>query len=460
MRRAQSSATIRRAHRDRTDRLIGQTQRRLAAFTLILVTALLVGVGVATALVATRLMDTNVDLALEAAAAAATQASGDAGEGVEAEHQPASADTFVLILDARGKVLANPNGVSVSALPDIAALDAAATSGRDIRSGRYGGTDIRILTLPSAVATGGEDNSSSDQGFVQAGFVLTFHEQQESQLLWTIAIVSLAGFAGAALVTLLVTRRALVPIRAAFATERRFVAAASHELRTPVAIVRASAEILEREQLVAADGQPFVADIVSETDRMGRLVGDLLALASAEAGAVDVELHRLDLVVWLTDLGRRAESMAGAHGLTLRTALPDPASVVVDADEDRLTQLVLILVDNAIEHSPKGGDITLGLALTAGKAVISVSDQGPGVPLAERERIFEPFARLPGERRSATGSGLGLAIARQLAGRHDGDMAVEDAPGGGARFVLRLPLRSAGAATAAPSGASLPGVGA
>ncbi len=121
--------------------------------------------------------------------------------------------------------------------------------------------------------------------------MLTLHEQQESQLLWTIAIVSLAGLAGAALVTLLVTRRALVPIRAAFATERRFVAAASHELRTPVAIVRASAEILDREHLVAADGQPFVADIVSETDRLGRLVGDLLALASAEAGAVDVELR-------------------------------------------------------------------------------------------------------------------------------------------------------------------------
>ena len=137
------------------------------------------------------------------------------------------------------------------------------------------------------MSTGARTTARGGQGFVQAGFVLTFHEQQESQLLWTIAIVSLAGLAGAALVTLLVTRRALVPIRAAFATERRFVAAASHELRTPVAIVRASAEILDREELVAADGQPFVADIMSETDRMGRLVGDLLALASAEAGAVE-----------------------------------------------------------------------------------------------------------------------------------------------------------------------------
>jgi len=169
-------------------------------------------------------------------------------------------------------------------------------------------------------------------------------------------------------------------------------------------------------------------------------------------------------VEWLSDLGRRAESMAGAHELTLRTELPDRPSVFVDADEDRLTQLVLILVDNAIEHSPSGGVITLGLAVSAGKASVSVSDQGPGVPIAERERIFEPFARLPGERRSATGSGLGLAIARQLAGRHDGDMTVADAPGGGARFVLWLPLRSGNAPSVpasdvSPSDASLSGPG-
>jgi len=464
MRLARSATTARKAHRDRTDRLVAQTQRRLAAFTLLLVTALLVGVGIATALVATRLMDTNVDRALEVAAASVTQASTDGAEGTEAEHSQGGADTFVLILDAQGTVLANPNGVPLKDLPDTASLDAAASSGRDMRSGTYGGTDIRILTLPAPVSTGGEDNSTGGQGFVQAGFVLTLHEQQESQLLWTITVVSFAGLAGAALVTLLVTRRALVPIRAAFATERRFVASASHELRTPVAIVRASAEILDREQLVATDGQPFVADIMSETDRMGRLVGDLLALASAEAGAVDVELHRMDLVEWLSDLGRRAESMAGAHELTLRTELPDRPSVLVDADEDRLTQLVLILVDNAIEHSPSGGVITLGLAVSAGKASVSVSDQGPGVPIAERERIFEPFARLPGERRSATGSGLGLAIARQLAGRHDGDMTVADAPGGGARFVLWLPLRSGNApnvpaSDVSPSDASLSGRG-
>ena len=197
--------------------------------------------------------------------------------------------------------------------------------------------------------------------------------------------------------------------------------------------------VLDREGLVAADGQPFVSDIVSETDRMGRLVGDMLALASAEAGAVSVERHPVELVAWLTDLARRAESMAGTHGLTIRTDLPSAASVVVEADEDRLTQVLLILVDNAIEHSPSGGIITLGLALQGGRVSVSVSDQVRAsrprtvIGSSSRSRDCRERGAAPPE------SGLGLAIARQLVSRHDGELAVDDAPGGGARFVLRLP---------------------
>ena len=146
--------------------------------------------------------------------------------------------------------------------------------------------------------------------------------------------------------------------------------------------------------------------------------------------------------------------MADPAGLTVVTTLPQGRAVVVEADEDRLSQLLLILVDNAIEHSPPGGTVTLELGVSGSKATLAVSDQGPGVPAAERERIFEPFARLPGRRRTSSGSGLGLAIARQLAVRHGADLVVDDAPGGGARFSLRLALAPSGVATQA-----LPGTG-
>jgi two-component system, OmpR family, sensor histidine kinase CiaH len=432
----------RRQGTDPIDRLVTRTGRRLALFMLVLVTALLVVVGVTTGLVATRLMDQNVERALEAAVASSLRASEESDEG----SAPSSTDTFVLLLDQDGRAVRVASGAALREMPDRAAIAAAAASGRDLRDGTYGGVHARLLTLPATIP--GHDDQRTLVGFAQAGYRLELHEEQEQQVWWTIAIVSALGIVGAGVITLLVTRRALGPVRAAFATERRFVAAASHELRTPVAIVRASAEILQREELIADEGRPLVSDIVAEADRMGLLVADLLSLASAEAGAIRVELRPVELVGWLGGLARRAESMAAGAGLSVVTELPAGRTVVVEADEDRLSQLILILVDNAVQHSPPGGAITLGVGAGGGKATIAVRDQGPGIAAADRERIFEPFARLPGKRRSRSGSGLGLAIARQLASRHGGELWVDDAPGGGARFTVRLPLAPAG--TVAP----------
>ncbi len=432
------------AGRDPIDRLVASTRRRLALFTLVLVTALLLTVGVVTAFVATNLMHRTIERALEDAIVAAVAT---AGEREDDDPRPIAgrSDTIVLLLDAAGEPITGlPAGLT--GLPDRDAVAAAAETGRDDREATYGGQHVLLLTLP--VTLPGHDEKPATHGFAQAVHRMEIPEQQEQQLLWAIAIVSALGIAGAGVVTLLVTRRALGPIRTAFATERRFVAAASHELRTPVAIVRASAEILEREALIGEEGAPLVADIIAEADRMGLLVTDLLALASAEAGALPVERRPLDLVAWLSGVARRAETMAAAAGLTLVADLPAEQRVVVEADEDRLSQLLLILVDNAIEHSPPGGAVTLRLGASGGHATIAVLDQGPGVPAADRERIFEPFARLPGRRRTSSGSGLGLAIARQLALRHGAALDVDDAPGGGARFSVRLPLVPGGGAPA------------
>lgn len=417
---------------------------------LALVTALLVGVGVVTALVATRLMHETIDQTMEQAMAAALVATDREDE--EGRRVPAQGawETQVLLLDGSGGVLPGQPDPAIDGLPDRDAISVASRTGSDEREVTLDGQHLRLMTRPATIP--GHDDDPAIDGFAQAVYRMGLHERQEAILLWTIAIVCALGILGAGVVTALVTRRALQPVRAAFATERRFVAAASHELRTPVAIVRASAEILERERLVGDGGRPLVADIVAEADRMGLLVTDLLTLASAEAGALAVVRQPVELVAWLIGLSRRIESMADPAGLTVRTSLPETRPVVVEADEDRLAQLVLILVDNAIEHSPPGGILGLSLRAGGGRATIGVTDQGPGVPETERERIFEPFARLPGRRRSASGSGLGLAIARQLALRHGAELRVDDAPGGGARFTLRLPLVSAGVAAQAVPG--------
>jgi signal transduction histidine kinase len=257
-------------------------------------------------------------------------------------------------------------------------------------------------------------------------------------------------------VTQLVTGRAMAPIRSAFNAERRFVAAASHELRTPVAVVRASAEILQRENLVQPDGQRLVDDIVAESDRLGRLVGDLLALASAEAGAIDVKARPIEMREFVARLAQRAQSIGAERGVNIELEqsgdLGADHSLVVSADPDRMTQLLLIFIDNAIDHSPAGGTVRLRVGPTTDgrspQVAISVADQGPGVPTHERLRIFEPFARLAGRRRETGNTGLGLAIARVLAARQEATLHVDDAVGGGAVFSVRLPRRASPGASA------------
>ena len=176
-------------------------------------------------------------------------------------------------------------------------------------------------------------------------------------------------------------------------------------------------------------------------DRLGRLVGDLLTLAASDAHALTVERAPLDLAELVRDTVRRATPLAGERGnaLVLGGAPDQPLPVL--GDRDRLTQLLLVLLDNAFAHSPPGGIVGVATDHAGGSARIVVCDQGPGVARSERERIFEPFARSAGARaRDSGGTGLGLAIAKEIAERHQGSIAVDDAPGGGARFVVAIPL--------------------
>jgi len=427
-----------------SSRLLTSTRRRLALVTLALIGALVLAIGAATAFVATRALDQDVDRVLEQSASAESQrlagelpsGGGDASD----ERPPEASDTFFLVLDPSGNLVSNPSGVPRQGLPDEEAVAAARATGRDLRTVDDGTVPIRLLTLPIG-------RPGSPVGWLQTGFVLTLHDRQTGSLIFAITLVGLVGLAGAALVTLFVTGRALVPIRAAFATERRFVADASHEIRTPAAIIRASAEVLEREGLVGEEGHELVADIVAESDRLGGLVDELLALAASERGALAIERRPIDIAEVARDTVRRAGPLAAERGIELVGPTNDGRVLPVLGDRDRLVQILLVLVDNASRHSPRGGRVTVTAGPAVGRTVsVCVDDQGPGIPAEAREAIFEPFARLPGSRRGAdAGSGLGLAIARRLAELHGGSLVATEAPGAGARFVLSVPLRSGSA---------------
>jgi signal transduction histidine kinase len=437
---------------DPTARLLAATRRRLIVVTLGLIALLVVGIGAATAVVGLRVLDADVDRALAASVDGALAALG--GELPQAQEEsdadesaPFSSDTFLLYLDPAGQVVRNPGRVALAGLPDAPAVTASAASGRDLRTVLAGGTSVRLLTVPIHPSDEGASGLTAPIGYIQGGFVLTLHDAQSRSLIDAIVLVAGIGLLGAAIVTLLVTGDALGPIRRSFDAQRRFVADASHELRTPAALIRANAEVLEREGLVADDGRPLAGDIVAESDRLARLVGDLLQLASSDATGLVLERKPVDLAPVAADTVRQVAALAAERGVLVRSEDPSGGPSLVSGDRDRLVQLLVILLDNAIDHAPDGTTVTVAIERAGPRIELSVADQGPGIPPSERARIFEPFTRLPGVRRErAGGTGLGLAIARRIASAHDGTIRVDDAPGGGARFVVALPALTGSAA--------------
>jgi signal transduction histidine kinase len=221
-------------------------------------------------------------------------------------------------------------------------------------------------------------------------------------------------------------------IEVATTTQRRFVADASHELRSPVATIRA---LVESDRISAHPGghEGLSAEVLAETERLSRLVDDLLALARGDA--------RLPLPQGPVDLSALLTTEAGrARRLPVKAAISDGLTVVGHADS--LAVVVRNLLDNAEHHT--ADRITLA-AFTDGKNVhVEVADNGPGVPEAERQRVFERFVRLDESRsHDDGGTGLGLAIVRQVVRDHGGDVTVEPATPGagspGARFIVTLP---------------------
>ena len=432
-----------------TERLLRRTRRRLFAVTMGLLALLVVGIGATTAVVALRALDGSVDQALmddvRVRAEAAISDSHDVGgqptdtdAGADPDRPTGSADTFVLVLDTNGAVVENRSNYPTTGLPYPAAIDDARAHGSDLRTTTINGVDVRLYTV--AVARDG-----TTTGYVQGGIKLALHDKESRILVLTIAAVGAVGLVGAALITLLVTGRALRPVRDGFEAQRRFVADASHELRTPAALIRANAEVLEREQLVTGEGREFVSDIVAEADRLGLLVGDLLQLAAWDDTKLAVAIVTLNAASLASDTVRGATALAAERGVALAHEATGP--VFARADRDRLVQLMLILVDNAVDHSPKGTTVTVRVRRAGAQAILEVEDQGPGIPPDARERIFEPFTRLHGTTRHGSGgTGLGLAIARRITDAMNGTISVSSPEGAGARFTVTLPATEPGAA--------------
>jgi signal transduction histidine kinase len=438
--------------RERDARMVQGVRWRLVAFSggATLAVLLLLGVAIYTA-VSDSLADIGVARMSSRAEALAEWLNGPrSGRRPPIDLIPGrDSGTFVYVIDpTENEPLLAPNlSATVTGVPDPTSVAAAVTGGRDIRntqleasvemaSGGITTVDIPVRILSQRVSAPERDL------VVQVVQDRTAEVDTLDSLLrvliggGVLALV-LASVLGAAYAT-----RALVPIRASLAAQRdalrrqrEFAADASHELRTPLTIVRSSVEDLRLhpDQPVAEVGEAL-DDIEGEVGHMTSLVEDLLLLARSDSGALDLAFQPVEL----GDVATEAASamMAPASTRNVRIEV-DPEPVMVVGDPQRLRQVVTILVDNAVRHSPDGGAVSVRVRREAATAQLVVEDEGPGIRPADLPHVFDRFWRAPGS--PGGGTGLGLAIAATIVTRLGGRIGAGGRSAGGAVFTVELP---------------------
>jgi signal transduction histidine kinase len=461
------------------------TRRRLALLHVAVLSSILASMALAVYLIQSHAIQAQVDAQLRDRAVRSLALlgpddwrteTGDLRDEAAESYDTQSPDLFELLVDAQGNVIRSTIGTGFSGLPDPAltrpVLAGQAPDGRyaTVRAsvGRAPRSDYRLYALPQWQA-------GHIIGALITGTSLQPREDEVHQFLLILIAVGGLGLMLSGIGGLFLADRALVPMRLAFERQRAFVADASHELRTPLALVKAQAEVLLRDldhELpqertssdtitlpveVLRDMRAIAGDLIDEVDYMSRLVGDLLLLARVDSGRGPAMRHELvDLAAVARDACAAAGHLAIARGLTLSFIVededtPEAADVPcwVLGDADRLRQLLLILLDNAIRYTPAGGAVRVSLrALPAahpwhlgpGRVSLAVEDTGIGIAREHLPHLFERFYRVDKARsRAQGGAGLGLAIAAWIARAHNGIITVRSVPGQGSTFTLILP---------------------
>ena len=235
----------------------------------------------------------------------------------------------------------------------------------------------------------------------------------------------------------------LARLEASFAQQRRFMADASHELRTPTAILRTEADVTLAQPHRGEDEYRAAVTIMRDAARrLTRIVDDLFLLARADSGNLVARREAVYLEELVHDATRAVRPLADPRAI--RVELREVVEAPFEGDADLLGRLLLNLLDNAIKHSPTGGAVTVGMARRDGHYEIGVVDEGQGIPADSRERIFERFVRLDAARArsdqtSTSGAGLGLAIARRIAEVHGGRLELMESRPGRTEFRITLP---------------------
>lgn len=236
-------------------------------------------------------------------------------------------------------------------------------------------------------------------------------------------------------------RRAMIALREAESAKKKFTANVSHELRTPLTSIRgALALTLDGDTSLDEDSRELLSAAHRSANRLLALVNDLLDLEKVGSGELSVKKQDCELSSVLERAADTLNAIAGNAGVALQIPATD---LRMHGDPERLSQVLINLLANAVRFSPKGGTVSVTVEPHGNHVHVIIDDQGPGVPPSFRETIFEPFKQVEGSAaHKKGGTGLGLAISHTIVKEHGGWILVGDAPGGGARFTIGLPVTS------------------
>jgi len=417
-------------------RLIRRVRWQLVAWSGFSTLLVLVVLGAALYLITARTLDDRGNQQLAARAEDYVEHPDPGRPGLGFSFGGGGSGTFALLANADGDAV----GRGSFFMPDVFPIDEginaakASSNGVDVRTTEVQGVPVRVRTE--------EVQSQVGPLFVQ----VIQDRSAEQDLLDAMLRVLLVGGAVVVLVALgfgaIYARRALIPIRESLAAQhqalqrqREFAADASHELRTPLTVVRSSLEFVRRHRDEPVSSvEPALDDVDAEVARLTTLVDDLLLLARSDSGAVPLDRQALDLGDVAADAASKMAKPAGAKDVRV---VVDPEPAMVEGDPARLRQLVMILVDNAIRHSPAGGEVRVAVRHNGHAAYLDVQDQGRGVRPEDMPHVFDRFWRASGA--PSGGTGLGLAIAKWIVDRHRGLITVSNREEGGAQFRVQLP---------------------
>jgi signal transduction histidine kinase len=292
-------------------------------------------------------------------------------------------------------------------------------------------SSARVVSMPMY-------ESGEMVGVMQYARSLRRVQETVDELVLVLLPLGIGGLGLAAIGGAYMAGRAVRPVRESFERQRAFIADASHELKTPLTLIRVDTEVLQS-GLENPDERELADEVLAETDRMSAILSDLLTMARLDAGVLEVARKPFDLCNLLKEETERFKVRATREGVRLEVRAPD--ELLASGDPARTGQILAALLDNALRFTPSGGSVEVTAREQDGRVEATVRDTGSGISPEHLPHIFERFYRAEAARGRADGGGMGigLAIAQSLAHAQEGDLEAANAKDGGAVFRLKLP---------------------